>query len=163
MEHRFPEVLEPGPRQQLLDALRLYAGEYAETSRHSAQALSLHVTDANALVEILWAERLGDPLSPARLAQRVGLTSGATNALVNRLETAGYAARSREHTDRRQVTLRATDLARERTQRLLRRPAEVLEAALDQLGPDTIATLNAALPVLTSALAQVNSELAHPG
>ncbi|GAA3600732.1 hypothetical protein GCM10022223_15470 [Kineosporia mesophila] len=157
----FPAVLEPGPRQQALDLLRTYAGEYTELNRRSAQVLDLHVTDVNALVEVLWAERLGEPLSPVRLAERVGLTSGATNALVNRLENAGYVARSREHADRRQVTLRATALARSRTADFYTRPAALLEKAFDALEPQSLTALIGALDVLTTALHDINQEL-HP-
>ncbi len=94
-------------RERLLLGLRAFAGAYTELTRSFATWLGLHATDALALVEILTAEDGGVPLSPARLAERVGLSSGATATLVNRLEAAGYVVRSREHTDRRVVTLRA--------------------------------------------------------
>lgn len=96
-----------GHRERLLLGLRSFAGAYTELTRSFAAWLGLHATDALALVEILTAEDGGVPLSPARLAERVGLSSGATTTLVNRLEAAGYVVRSREHTDRRIVTLRA--------------------------------------------------------
>ncbi len=96
-----------GHRERLLLGLRAFAGAYTELTRNFAGWLGLHATDAIALVEILTAEDGGVPLSPARLAERVGLSSGATTTLVNRLEAAGYVVRSREHTDRRVVTLRA--------------------------------------------------------
>ncbi|MBT0768477.1 MarR family transcriptional regulator [Kineosporia sp. J2-2] len=158
----FPAVLEPGPRLDLLDRLRSYAGLYAEMARLTARRLSLHTTDVNALVEVLWAERTGEPLTPARLAERVGLTSGATNALVNRLETAGYVTRSREHTDRRQVTLRATPTARERTEQIYTRPAELFEATFARLDPATVRAMIGAMDLLTATLAQVNAEMAAP-
>lgn len=48
------------------------------------------------------------PLSPARLGERIGLTSGATSSLLNRLEENGHIVRSRVHADRRVVTLLST-------------------------------------------------------
>lgn len=51
---------------------------------------------------------MGAPLSPALLGKRIPLTSGAMTALLNRLERAGYVTRTREHTDRRVVTLRSS-------------------------------------------------------
>lgn len=54
------------------------------------------------------AEDRGHPLTPARLTERVGLSSGATSTLLNRLENAGHIVRTREQSDRRIVTLRST-------------------------------------------------------
>ena len=77
---------------RVLTGLRSFGADYAEFTRRFAASLGLHTTDAAALVEILYAEDRGTPLSPARLAERIGLSSGATTALLNRLETAGYMA-----------------------------------------------------------------------
>jgi DNA-binding MarR family transcriptional regulator len=156
----FPAVLEPGPRFAVLSGLRAYAGELAELARHSARRMSLHTTDLDALVEVFRAERMGDPLSPARLAEHVRLTSGATNALINRLEKAGYVIRSREHTDRRQVTLRATRAARSHVDAVNARPAQLLEDAFGRLEPATIDTMAEVMDVLTSTLRQINAEMA---
>ena len=101
--------MEPDDRStRLLDGLRVFGAAYAELTRRFAESLGLHSTDARALIEILTAEDQGAPLTPARLAERIGLSSGATTNLVNRLERAGYVTRSREHTDRRVVTLRSS-------------------------------------------------------
>ncbi|AIX99747.1 putative transcriptional regulator, MarR family [Arthrobacter sp. PAMC 25486] len=47
----------------------------------------------------------GTPLSPARLSERIGLTSGATSSLLNRLEASGHIEHSRVHADKRIVAL----------------------------------------------------------
>ena len=123
-------------RERLLLGLRSFAGAYAELTRSFAAWLGLHATDARALVEILTAEDGGVPLSPARLAERVGLSSGATATLVNRLEAAGYVVRSREHADRRVVTLRAhatiAPAARDYFAPLARRLDEMLTGHRDE-------------------------------
>lgn len=157
----FPPVLQPGPHFDLLNGLRAYAGEYAELGRRCARRLELHHTDANALIEVLWAERSSEPLSPARLAAVVGLTSGATNALINRLEKAGYVTRSREHADRRQVTLRSTELARDRTEALYTRPSALLEETLGRIDAQTIGSMVTALEALTSTMVRINQEMAE--
>lgn len=94
-----------GYRERILMGLRMFGSNYTEFTRRFATSLGVHSTDATALMEIFYAEDMGNPLSPARLSERIGLTSGATTALLNRLEEAGYVVRSREHTDRRIVTL----------------------------------------------------------
>ncbi|MFF3063514.1 MarR family winged helix-turn-helix transcriptional regulator [Oerskovia sp. NPDC057915] len=98
----------PEHRDRLLDGLRAYGAISAEISKRFAGSLGLHPTDATALIEILEAEERGTPLSPARLSERIGLTSGATSSLLNRLEENGHIERSRIHTDRRIVTLHST-------------------------------------------------------
>lgn len=98
----------PERRDGVLEGLRAYAAISAELSKCFAGTLGLHPTDASALIEILEAEERGAPLSPARLSRRIGLTSGATSSLLNRLEEAGHVVRSREHVDRRIVTLHSS-------------------------------------------------------
>jgi DNA-binding MarR family transcriptional regulator len=96
-------------RARVMEGLRGYGATFTEFSRRFAAWLSLHYTDAVALLEIAEAEQRGDPLSPARLGERVSLSSGATTALVNRLEQAHHVVRTREHADRRVVTLHTTE------------------------------------------------------
>ncbi|MFI0737528.1 MarR family winged helix-turn-helix transcriptional regulator [Streptomyces sp. NPDC021100] len=93
---------------RLLEGLRTFGANYTEFTRRFAGWLGLHSTDAVALTEILYAEDQGTPLSPARLSERISLSSGATTALLNRLEKAGYVERRRENPDRRVVTLRSS-------------------------------------------------------
>ncbi|MDL5158333.1 MarR family winged helix-turn-helix transcriptional regulator [Actinomycetospora termitidis] len=95
-------------REQVAQALSAYAAGQSELGRVFARRSGLHPTDAAALVEILRAEQRGHPLTPARLAPLVGLTSGATSILLNRLEEAGRVTRVRGHADRRTVTLHSS-------------------------------------------------------
>jgi DNA-binding MarR family transcriptional regulator len=96
----------------LLDALRAYGAVSTELTKRFAASLGLHSTDASALIEIFEAEERGTHLSPARLSERIGLTSGATSSLLNRLEDAGHLTRTREHPDRRIVTLHSSPAVR---------------------------------------------------
>ncbi|KZX22523.1 MarR family winged helix-turn-helix transcriptional regulator [Rathayibacter tanaceti] len=128
-------------RSETLEALRRYAVRYQESSHHFATWMRLPTTDGVALGEILWAENAGDPLSAARLRLRIGLTSGATNALVNRLEERGLVRRSRESTDRRIVSLRVTETARRQSSGFLGSRAEELDAALADYDSATLTTI----------------------
>ena len=95
--------------EQLLQALRAYGMTFRDLGRDFGVRMGLHTTDATALVEILEAQDRGTPLTQSALSDRVGLTRGATSTLLNRLEDAGHVRRVRDHTDRRVVTLHATD------------------------------------------------------
>lgn len=99
--------VEPGQQERLAESLRSYGATFRELSRKFAAWLGLHSTDAEALLEILSAEESGTPISPARLSERIGRSHPATTAVLNRLERAGHVVRTREHADRRVVTLRS--------------------------------------------------------
>jgi DNA-binding MarR family transcriptional regulator len=99
----------PGDRyEQVLGSLTAFTTTQKELARAFARSARLHTTDADAIVLIIEAEQRGRPLTPARLAERVGLSPGATSILLGRLEKAGHVERAREGSDRRVVTLRST-------------------------------------------------------
>ncbi|MEV0245115.1 MarR family transcriptional regulator [Nocardia sp. NPDC050712] len=102
------DPVSPEQQEQVTERLRAYGATFREFSRRFAAWLGLHSTDAEALIEILAAEEHGATLSPARLSERIGLSQPATTALLNRLEQAGHVMRTREHSDRRVVTLRSS-------------------------------------------------------
>jgi len=93
---------------RVLRSFTAFSATQNELSRFFARSMSMHTTDAAAVVQIIEAEELGRPLTPARLAERVGLSPGATSILLGRLEEAGYVERTREGSDRRIVTLHST-------------------------------------------------------
>jgi MarR family transcriptional regulator, organic hydroperoxide resistance regulator len=94
--------------------LREWSVGFGELNQHLAAWMGLPSSDANALGLIIWGDQEGRPFSPAVLSQHIGMTSGATTTLLNRLEVAGHIIRSREHDDRRRVTLRPQPRTRER-------------------------------------------------
>ena len=100
-------------RERTIQSLTSFASAYSELGRFFARRHQMHTTDAAAIVEILTAEGRGRPLTPARLAERIALTTGATSILLNRLEDAGHVVRTRGHRDRRVVTLHSTPAVHE--------------------------------------------------
>ncbi|MFC8225739.1 MarR family winged helix-turn-helix transcriptional regulator [Streptomyces sp. NPDC057287] len=122
-------------RERLMESLRIYGGHYAELSRRFATWLGLHSTDAIAVLEIAAAEERGTPLSPARLSERISLSTGATTALLNRLEAAGHITRAREHSDRRIVTLRSGGHIQERADEFFGPLARRLDTAMAHYPP----------------------------
>lgn len=100
---------EPGEEyERVLRSLTAFGAARKELARAFARSAGMHTTDADAIVLIIEAEERGRPLTPARLAERVGLSPGATSILLGRLEQAGHIERAREGSDRRIVTLRST-------------------------------------------------------
>ncbi|MEU9112348.1 MarR family transcriptional regulator [Streptomyces sp. NPDC048483] len=112
MEEPVPDGV-AAQRERLAEGLRAYGARFTELGRRFAVQIGVHSTDAFALLEIASAEQRGLPLSPALLSRRISLSSGAMTALLNRLEQAGYVTRTREHTDRRIVTLHSSKQVKE--------------------------------------------------
>ncbi|TLQ42981.1 MarR family transcriptional regulator [Streptomyces marianii] len=82
--------------------LRRMNGEMNRLIHGFAATQGLHATDIQALAAILDSDT---PLTPGRLREHLGLTSGAVTACLDRLERAGHIRRSRDSTDRRVVHL----------------------------------------------------------
>ncbi|WP_242581320.1 helix-turn-helix domain-containing protein [Streptomyces sp. MST-110588] len=145
-------------RERLLEGLRAYGGQHREFSRRFAAWLGLHPTDAAALVEITNAEERGTPLSPARLSERISLSSGATTALLNRLERAGHVIRTRENADRRVVTLRSGPHTQERADEFFGPLAVRVDATLSRYPSELLEQLTA---LLTDLCATMATQLTH--
>ncbi|MGI5341853.1 MarR family winged helix-turn-helix transcriptional regulator [Streptomyces sp. CA-181903] len=127
-----PEKTLNAQQERLVERLGVYAADYAEYGRRFAGWLGLHTTDGTALVEIINAEHRDDPLTPARLSRRIQLSPAATSALINRLEKAGHVTRTREHTDRRVVTLRTGQEAQRLADEYFSPVAAVIGTFLDR-------------------------------
>jgi DNA-binding MarR family transcriptional regulator len=93
-------------REEIVNLMRSYSIEGQHVGHAFAERHGLHPTDLQALIAVMHAEGRGDPLTPGRLGQAIGLSSGATTAAIDRLERAGHLRRTRESTDRRVVHLR---------------------------------------------------------
>ncbi|GLF93051.1 MarR family winged helix-turn-helix transcriptional regulator [Streptomyces yaizuensis] len=139
-------------REQLAECLRAYGAGFTELGRRFAARIGVHSTDAFALLEIASAEADGVPLSPALLSGRIPLSSGAMTALLNRLEGAGYVTRTREHTDRRIVTLRSTPRAREHADAFFAQVNARQDEVLSPYPPELLQQLTTVLTQLRSTL-----------
>jgi DNA-binding MarR family transcriptional regulator len=92
-------------RAEIIDLLRSYSVESQRLVEVFAATHGLHHTDLRALVAVLHAEQRGQPLTPGELREEVGLSSGATTSLIDRLESSGHLRRVRDDPDRRRVRL----------------------------------------------------------
>ncbi|MFI8189214.1 MarR family winged helix-turn-helix transcriptional regulator [Streptomyces sp. NPDC085946] len=110
----------------------------------------LHATDIQALAAILDAD---EPMTPGRLREHLGLTSGAVTACVDRLERAGHIRRVRESADRRVVHLYYAADARSAARTYFRPLAEAAQAARSGFTERELA-------VVLRFLAAMNDELA---
>ncbi|MGP8301752.1 MarR family winged helix-turn-helix transcriptional regulator [Streptomyces inhibens] len=147
-------------RERLAEGLRAYGAGFTELGRRFAVQMGVHSTDAFALLEIASAEERGVPLSPALLSRRISLSSGAMTALLNRLEQAGYITRTREHTDRRIVTLHSSPRVKELAEEFFGPVNDRQDAVLSQYPSELLQQFETVLAQLRSAM---DAQLAPPG
>lgn len=96
-------------RQEMIDQLlrefRLMSSFDSLFSHAVAERVGMHQTDIETM-DLL--NTLG-PMTAGELAERTGLTSGATTRLIDRLERAGYVRRRPDANDRRCVIIETVD------------------------------------------------------
>lgn len=108
-------------RAQLIAEITSELRRYSVDAQHIGHAFAalhgLNPTDLQALIAVMDAELVGEPITPGRLGEQLNLSSGSVTALIDRLERAGHIRRDRDTADRRKVFLHYADqgaaLARE--------------------------------------------------
>ncbi|MFD3803117.1 MarR family winged helix-turn-helix transcriptional regulator [Streptomyces sp. NPDC058611] len=116
--------------------LRHINGEMNGLIHRFAGEQGLHATDIQALGAILDAP---SPLTPGKLGQHLGITSGSVTACLDRLEKAGHVRRVRDSADRRVVHLYYEPTARKVAVDHFRVLARATERALERAGEDDAA------------------------
>ncbi|CAL9371009.1 hypothetical protein SUDANB15_00853 [Streptomyces sp. enrichment culture] len=152
-ERGTPRTPEPADLQAFAVQLRRMNGEINRMVHGFASRNGLHVTDVQALAAILDAD---EPMTPSRLREHLGLTSGAVTACVDRLERAGHVTRVRESADRRVVHLYYAADAKTAARTYFRPLAQAAGSALSRFDDSELA-------VALRFLAALNEELALHG
>ncbi|MEU8297397.1 MarR family transcriptional regulator [Micromonospora sp. NPDC048909] len=127
------------PRERLVAEITGELRRYSVDAQHIGHAFAnlhgLNPTDLQALIAVMDAELVGQPITPGRLGTQLNLSSGSVTALIDRLERAGHIRRDRDTADRRKVFLRYADpgaaLAMEFFRPLGRRTDAVMAAFSD--------------------------------
>jgi DNA-binding MarR family transcriptional regulator len=102
-------MVKPPPPAELQQRLHAFGLARDRLQIGLARSAGLSTLDLHALEHL---EHSG-PLTPRELERRLGLTSGAVTALVDRLERVGWVGRSPHPTDRRSVLVALSGAARE--------------------------------------------------
>ncbi|MFE2580785.1 MarR family winged helix-turn-helix transcriptional regulator [Streptomyces sp. NPDC059378] len=132
--------------------LRRMNGEINRLMQGFAGEQGLHPTDVQALAAILDAD---GPMTPKRLREHLGLTSGAVTACVDRLERAGHIRRVRESADRRVVHLHYAAGAMPAARTYFRPLADATAAARSRFTEDELALVLSFLTALNEELAGI--------
>jgi DNA-binding MarR family transcriptional regulator len=142
----------------IIDLLRRYGTDAAAVGHAFSAAHGLQTSDLQALVAIMSAEGRGSPLSPKDLRPIIGLSSGGTSYVIDRLEGAGHIFRERSTTDRRVVRLRFTDHGMATGLAFFGPLGARTEEVIDQFGDDELEVI---LRFLTGAVASMREHLDH--
>lgn len=134
--------------------LRRMNGEINRLVHGFATRQGLHATDVQALAAILDSDT---PLTPGRLREHLGLTSGAVTACLDRLESAGHIRRSRDSTDRRVVHLHYEPSARSAARTHFLPLAEATANTRSRFDAEELALVLRFLTDLNSELGQVRA------
>jgi DNA-binding MarR family transcriptional regulator len=135
-----PELL-----KELEEMLRKVSAQSVLISDLVAGLVGLNSTD----LECLDLLQLAGPSTAGKLAEHTGLTSGATTAVIDRLERAGFVSRRRDDRDRRRVLVEIVHSSIERIAPLY----VPLQARMKQLNRQfTDAELAAVVNYMTQAL-----------
>jgi len=138
------------------DLMRELSSELGQVYRWIAEEVGLNHTDLMALYYINRAEGSGTPKS---LAEHLGLTTGATAILINRLEKRGYVVRTPHPTDRRGVLLSLGQAAQDHEFTELRKRLKQLNAeVIADLSPQESAIIRA---FLTRIVTNTRETLQH--
>jgi DNA-binding MarR family transcriptional regulator len=141
--------------QDLAVQLRRMNGEINRLVQSFAGRQGLHATDVQALAAILDAP---EPMTPGRLREHLGLTSGAVTACVDRLERAGHVRRVRESADRRVVHLHYVTDARATARTYFRPLAEAAAATRSRFDEGELAVVLRFLTAMNEELGHVRSD-----
>ncbi|WP_314507549.1 MarR family transcriptional regulator [uncultured Microbacterium sp.] len=103
---------------------------------------------------------LDGPMTAGQLASRLGLSTGATTRLIDRMERSGYLRRTRDATDRRRVLVQHTQDRPEQLDDILGKVTEPVAAVLRALTPEQLEGVakyvRGAKDAYTEATAQIN-------
>jgi len=96
------------PLLRILQEFTIEANRYVDAA---GDRKDMHRTDMNALAVIMRHTARGNVVTPGLLRKELNLSSPATTALIDRLDSSGHVVRERHSTDRRQIQLKMTPKA----------------------------------------------------
>ncbi|SHK20815.1 DNA-binding transcriptional regulator, MarR family [Pseudonocardia thermophila] len=122
---------------ELGDALRRFIANVVLHNQKVAQELGLGASDSQ-FISLLQTH---GPLTPGRLAELSGLTTGSVTGVLDRLEKGGYVRRERDPHDRRKVIVDLVPAAAARLAEHYREHGEQLAAVMARRSDEELAVI----------------------
>lgn len=152
-----------GRAEDIEAALRQLSVESQKLAHSFADRHDLHFTDFDALVNIMEAERRGVPLTPGELGVRLGLSSGATTGVIDRLERRGHVRRDRDPNDRRKIHIRYAEPGAAMAVRFFGGLRDSRDAVLDQFTDEDLDVVLRFLTDMSQILAAHRAKIETAG
>jgi len=123
-----------GDRRALAADYRRYLASLVLFHLAAADKAGLGATDyqASSILD------LDGPMTAGELASRLGLSTGATTRLIDRMERGGYIRRTRDAGDRRRVLVEHTEARPDQLDDILAKVTGPVAAVLQALTPDQL-------------------------
>ncbi len=142
-------------QEEVLSHLRFLGREMGAMSRAVSRSMGLHHTQLRALEQLLRREEV----SPGDLSRTLGLSTGATTALVDNLEAMGHLRRVRRPGDRRRVVLEITDTAKRESESAFRPLGARFREMTDAYSEEELRVLDRFLGDLRDAIREYGAEV----
>ncbi len=144
-------------QDEVLSHLRFLGREMGAMSRAVSRSMGLHHTQLRALEQLLRHEEV----SPGDLSRTLGLSTGATTALIDNLEAMGHLRRVRPPGDRRRVALEITDSAKQESESAFRPLRARFREMTDGYSEEELRVLDRFLGDLRDAIREYGAQVAR--
>ncbi|WP_104043605.1 MarR family winged helix-turn-helix transcriptional regulator [Arthrobacter sp. ZGTC412] len=145
----------PHPLVRLLQEFTLEANRYVDTA---GGRKDMHRTDLNALAVIMRHTANGGTVTPGLLRKELNLSSPATTALIDRLDSSGHVVRERDSADRRQVHLRMTPKAFQDGSAIFAPLSRRMGGAMADFSPEELETVTRFMAAMIEATVAAREE-----
>ncbi|MBM0233676.1 MarR family transcriptional regulator [Micromonospora sp. STR1_7] len=137
---------------EITNNLRRYAVDAQQVGHAFANLHGLNPTDLQALIAVMDAELLGDPITPGRLGDQLNLSSGSVTALIDRLERAGHIRRDRDTVDRRKVLLHYADRGAALAMEFFQPLGARTDTVMDRFGEDELEVVHRFMAAMSESV-----------
>ena len=145
------------PLLRILQEFTLEANRYVDAA---GERKDMHRTDMNALAVIMRHTARGSVVTPGLLRKELNLSSPATTALIDRLDSSGHVVRERHSTDRRQVQLKMTPKAFQEGGAIFAPLAQHMGSALAAFSEEELETVTRFMTAMIDATVAARTESA---
>ena len=144
---------------QLAADLRAITVGSGQMGHHFARQHRLPRTDLQALLHMMVAETVGEPLHARQLGQRMDLSNAAVTYLVERVVKAGHVRRETDSSDRRKVLLRLENSAMNLGREFFGPLGAHMHAAMAELSDDDLRAAHDVAVAMNAAMAAFEDEV----
>ncbi|MGQ5262954.1 MarR family winged helix-turn-helix transcriptional regulator [Micromonospora sp. ZYX-F-536] len=137
---------------EITNNLRRYSVDAQQVGHAFANLHGLNPTDLQALIAVMDAELLGEPITPGRLGEQLNISSGSVTALIDRLERAGHIRRDRDTADRRKVLLHYADQGAALAMRFFQPLGTRTDEVMDRFADDELEVVHRFMTEMSESL-----------